>query len=123
MVTSPVTVVPIEQIFDIAQARSTLRAKIVHQRWPVMFNARASAVLTALGELILECRDTQCVAIKIEIIPSPRPGVKLYTTFRLSEEPPILWHQRLHNLKMAATDTEINDSGGRIEITTHVWIE
>jgi hypothetical protein len=123
MVTSPVTVVPIQQIFDIAQARSALRTKIVQQRWPIMFNARAAAVLTALGELILEGHDTQCV-VKIEIIANaPRCGVRLHTSFQMTEETPIQWDQRKLNLRIAAADTNIHELGKKVEVTTYVWLD
>jgi len=123
MVTSPVTVVPIQQIFDIAQARSTLRTKIVQQRWPIMFNARAAAVLTALGELILEGRDSQCV-VKIEIIANaPRCGVRLHTSFLMIEDSPIQWEQRKLNLRIAAADTNIHEAGHKVEVTTYVWLD
>ena len=123
MTTLPVTTVPIQQIFDLAQARSTLRTKIMHQRWPIMFNARASAVITALGELILESRDTRCVVIKIEIITDfKQQGVKLSTSFHVSDKTCIQWNNRKQNLNMASADTEIQEVGDKVEITMYVWI-
>jgi hypothetical protein len=123
MTTLPVTTVPIQQIFDLAQARSTLRTKIMQQRWPIMFNARASAVITALGELILESRDTRCVVIKIQIISDfDHQGVKLSTSFHVCDEARIHWNARKQNLKIASEDIEIQEAGDRVEITMYVWI-
>lgn len=61
-------VLPIEGTFDIARGRNTLRSHITACNWPPMFGARASALLTAIGELILYAGDGHMVVVRLEVI-------------------------------------------------------
>lgn len=57
--------VTIQGTFDIAKARNMLRKLVNTWDWPLTFGTSASAVLTALGELILHCQQSQSEATAI----------------------------------------------------------
>ena len=62
------TTIPIQGTFDIAKGRNSLRAHIAAQRWPPTFGARAAAVVTALGELILNVQGQNLVIVRMNVI-------------------------------------------------------
>jgi hypothetical protein len=59
---------PIEGTFDIARGRNTLRSYVIANNWTPMFGARAAALLTAIGELILYAGGGQMVIVKLNVI-------------------------------------------------------
>lgn len=62
------TVLPIEGTFDIARGRNTLRSHIMANNWTPMFGARAAALLTAIGELILYAGGGHIVIVRLNVI-------------------------------------------------------
>lgn len=59
---------PIEGTFDIARGRNTLRSHVIANNWTPMFGARAAALLTAVGELILYAGVSQMVVVRLNVI-------------------------------------------------------
>jgi hypothetical protein len=124
LASQPATAVPIQGTFDIAIARNTLRSKIVQQRWPIVFNARAATALTALGELILALDRSQTIVIQIETLTDEKKcGIQLSSQFRTPEKKPVQWEERKRSVKSAALDSEIDDSGSEVRIRIRIWVE
>lgn len=60
--------IPIEGTFDIARGRNALRSHVIANKWTPMFGARAAALLTAVGELILYAGGGQMVVVHLNVI-------------------------------------------------------
>lgn len=124
MAASTSTVVPIQGTFDIAQARSALRLKVAQRRLPTVFNARAAAAVTALGELILALNKSQPVLIKISTVDRGNVcGIELSTRFRIPEGKPPQWDDRKRSLERAATETFFDEDRDDVGITAYIWSE
>ena len=110
--------------FDLSLARNTLRRKIAEQHWPIIFNARAATVLTALSELILALDQTQLVMIEIETIEDmERHGVSLSSQFADPDNKPTQLKELIGNLQRTTADSEIHESGNQIQIRVYSWVE
>lgn len=59
----------VQGTFDIAKGRNLLRKLINDYRWSLTFGAHASAVLTAVGEMILQNQQTQVEPARLTLTP------------------------------------------------------
>lgn len=114
------TIVPIQGTYDIAMARNTLRTKIGQQGWPSVMNARASAALTALGEVILALNLHKPVLVKIELTDEVRKGICLISQLVICDKDAIRWDERKTNLSKVAS-SEIVEHGDNVQIRLSVW--
>lgn len=75
------SVIPIQGTFDVAKGRNSLRTEIARQCWPGTLNVRASATLTALGDLIVHSKPTSSVPVHVDFhLEGPRPGIHICCT-------------------------------------------
>lgn len=82
-------VLPIDGTFDIARGRNTLRSHLASHHWSPMFGARAAALLTAIGELILYAGGGHRVVLRLEVIEDgPDAGVRLSCDLHLPDDNP-----------------------------------
>ncbi len=117
------TTIPIQGTFDIALGRRTLRSKIAAQRWNPTFNARASAALTALGELILLGGTERVVPVRLIIIKGQQnEGVKLACTVSNIESGSERLYKVLDQLERAADNMEIEELSNGMQVALHVWL-
>lgn len=117
------TVVFIQGTFDVARARNVIRLKIAQQRRTPLYQAKAAAALTALGELILSTEPTLPISVRISDIDQPEStGIKLSTQFRVSEKKPVGWEEYSANLQRAA-ETIISEQGDLVDVTIFIQAE
>lgn len=114
------TTIPVEGTFDIARGRLSLRTHIAVYGWPPVFAARASAVLTAIGELILTSRANRVIPVKIEIITEDEDrGIAFDLALPLSAYA-TQWEQALSRVERAADGFDAQETASSMEISA--WI-
>lgn len=116
------TTIPVQGTFDIALGRKTLRANIVRQRWHPNFNARASAALTALGELILMGDTSRLVPIIVHILDQGNQhGIEMTCNVNASDIDDDRVDEATSRLERAADELLIDRSHHGIRVTVYIW--
>lgn len=118
-------VIPIEGTFDIAKGRSAIRSSITAHRWPVQMNARASALFTALGDLIVLNQQNELVLVQVEIEDETMTcGIQLSCT--VAAQPRHQFADQLINIesriRQAADRVDIADDGQSIHIIAYLFV-
>lgn len=118
-----VTTIPIEGTFDIARGRSSLRTHVAVHRWPPQFNARTSAALTALGELILACSPNRVVIIRLEVVADGEDkGIVFDMTLPSLEVDKLRLDQGLARIERAVDRLDIREFPNGMQVTAHVCV-
>jgi hypothetical protein len=119
-----VTTIPIAGTFDIAKGRSSLRTHVAIHRWPPQFNARSSAALTALGELILSCSPSRVVIVRLEVIADgDEQGILLDMTLPLSGGDRLRLEQGLARIERAVDRLDIREFSDSIQLSAQVCVQ
>jgi hypothetical protein len=117
------TTIPIQGTFDIAKGRSSLRTHIAVQRWPPTFGARAAAVLTALGELIINAGHHNMVIVRMIVIEDGNDaGVQFSCSIHLPEGEQRAFNESSDRLGRAADDVQIQDIAGNQQILASAFL-
>jgi hypothetical protein len=119
-----ITTIPIEGTFDIARGRSSLRTHIAVHRWPPVFAARASAVLTAIGELVLTSRVGQVVLVKMAVIAEGEDqGIHFDLVLPTPDIDTARLQQALTRIERAADGFVMRKIGENLEISAQVSVK
>jgi len=106
------TVIPIQGTFDIAKGRNALRTHIAANSWPTHFTVRASALLTALGDLILMSEHGHGVIVRADIVvDGGEPGIRLVCDLELSRVDASRLDHCKSRLNRASDQLELSSSG------------
>lgn len=118
------TVLPIQGTFDIAKGRNMLRTHIAVRSWSTQFNVRASALLTAIGELILTTDPDHLSLVKVEIVPQGKDaGIEMHTRCHLSHGDSRLIESTRQNLARVADRCELLIEDGEIVINAYLYVD
>ncbi len=118
------TTMVIEGTFDIARGRNSLRTHTARQRWPPVFVARATAALTALGELILSSQPEKPVVVQLNIIDRGHdPGVQFTCNIEPFNHTLPRLRKAQENLARATDDLDVHETANGIRISAHMLAE
>jgi hypothetical protein len=118
------TTLPIEGTFDIARGRSSLRTHIAVHRWPPVFGARASAVLTAIGELILASGVNRVILVRMGVIPEGEDqGISFELALPSQDVNMTRVRQASVRVERAADGFDMRETGYSLEIAAQVSIK
>ena len=111
------TVILIHAEFDIARGCKTLRSHITSLRWQPVVGARATAALTAMGDLILNSHSGELVPVNLTIQNSgSRLGIELGCSFYLPNgETPEVCDGR-QRLDRASDEMDFYETSGNIQV-------
>lgn len=116
------TTIPIQGTFDIAKGRNSLRAHVAAQNWPPTFGARAAAVLTALGEFILQANRHNLVIVRMNVIEDgDEVGVQFTCSVQIPDGASAGLQQAEDRLSRAADQLEMQEIAHSMQITAGVW--
>lgn len=116
-----ITTIPIEGTFDIARGRLSLRTHTAIHGWPPVFAARASAVLTAIGELIIASGANRVIPVKMGVVAeSEDQGLTFELSLPAQDANSSQWETALARVDRAADSMSTRDIANNIEIST--WI-
>ena len=117
------TTLPIQGTFDIAKGRNSLRTHIASQRWAPAFGARAAAVLTALGELILHTNRHGLVIVRITIVEEGvDAGVHFECNIQSPEGETRQFNEAHERLQRASDHLEMREIATNIQVCTIVYV-
>ena len=117
------TTIPIQGTFDIAKGRSSLRTHVAAQRWSPTFGARAAAVLTALGELILNAGRHNMVIVRMIIIEDGKDaGVQFSCSIHLPEGEQGVFNDSYDRLGRAADDVQTQEIAGNLQVSATAFL-
>jgi hypothetical protein len=117
------TVILVHAEFDIARGCKALRAHITAQNWKPTVAARATAALTAMGDLILNSSSAELVPINLTLNNAHKnPGINLVCNLYLpdSERPEI--QEAVQRLGRATDTLDIYETAGNLQITAHLKV-
>ena len=118
------TTIPIQGTFDIAKARHVVRTAVILRRWPITFNARVAAAITALGEIIIATGSGSATPLRIEILDQEfKQGISLQ--FSLIGTDLDLSSLRAKQSRLASAVDEMNVEGraNRLEIAVALHLQ
>jgi len=118
------TVILVHAEFDIARGCKLLREYVAAQNWKPVVGARATAALTALGDLILNSGSNELVPINIAIMNSGmKASVELGCNLYLpnSDTPKI--HEAKQRLARATSAVDIYETAGNFQILARLYVE
>lgn len=116
------TVVPIQGTFDIAKGRNSLRTHIAVQHWPATFGAHASALLTALGELILSSGQGYLVPVQMFFEEGDEGvGIRFVCAIPMHNIDSNKFQNIISRLERASDTLNIKEDGIRVHITACLW--
>lgn len=116
------TTIPIQSTFDIARGRNSLRTHIAAQRWTPVFGARASAALTALGELILYAEINNVVVVRLRIVEvNGAGGIELMCAVA-GDTHNERFTEAQTRLRRAVDELEMEDGYNGLQITARLWM-
>jgi len=118
------TVILVHAEFDIARGCKLLREHVAAQNWKPMIGARATAALTALGDLILNSDSSELVPINITINNSGgSAGIELGCNLYLpnSDSPKV--HEARQRLERATSAVDIYETAGNFQIMACLYVE
>jgi hypothetical protein len=117
------TVVPIQGTFDIAKGRNSLRTHIAVQHWPATFGAHASALLTALGELILSSGEGYLVPVQMFFEDGDdAAGIRFVCAIPMYNIDSNKFQDIISRLERASDTIDIKEDGVRLHIAVGLWI-
>ena len=118
------TVILVHADFDIARGCKLLRTHVAAQQWKPIVGARATAALTALGDLILNSNSTDLVPINIAVINSNESsGIELGCNLYLpNSDNPIIQEAR-QRLARATSEIDIYETAGNFQITACLYVD
>ena len=117
------TVILVHADFDIARGCKALRSYVAAQSWKPAVAARATAALTAMGDLILNSDSAELVPINLTINNvSKNAGIALICNLYLPDihTPHIL--EAVQRLKRATDSLDIYETAGNVQITAHLHV-
>ena len=118
-----VTTVPIQGTFDIAKARHVVRTAVNLKRWPITFNARVGAALTALGEIIIMASAGGGVSVRIEVLDQgARQGISLQCSLAVTAANLPDLQDRQKRLSAAVDELKVQRRAGLLEITVLLYL-
>ena len=118
------TVILVHAEFDIARGCKLLRSYVAAQRWQPVFGARATAAMTALGDLILSSGSNALVPINITVINAgDHAGIELGCNLYLpgSDKPEI--QEARQRLTRATSAIDVYETAGNFQITACLYVE
>ena len=118
------TVILVHAEFDIARGCKLLRSYVAAQRWKPVFGARATAAMTALGDLILSSGTNALVPINITVVNAgDHVGIELGCNLYLpgSDRPEIL--EAKQRLARATSAIDVYETAGNFQITACLYVE
>ena len=117
------TVIPIQGTFDVAKGRNSLRTHIAVQRWPANFGARASALLTALGDLILSSGQGHLVPVQMFFENNDGTvGIRFNCAIPLHNIASERFQDIVSRLERASDTINVKEDGIRIHIIVCLWM-
>lgn len=118
------TVILVHAEFDIARGCKMIRAHVAAQDWKPTVGARASAALTALGDLILNSDTSELVSINLAIInTSAEPGIQFGCNLYLPNRSRPQIQEAWQRLERATDALDVYETGGNVQISAHLCIE
>ncbi|MCU0513727.1 MAG: hypothetical protein MUE40_14300 [Anaerolineae bacterium] len=112
MMTADSITITIEGTFDIARGRNELRKLVNEQGWSLPFGTRASAILTAMGELVLQCQPhSDHARIILNVVRQGAvPHLEMVCRCRLTGQPSGAFDQARERLQSSAPEVKIDHS-------------
>jgi hypothetical protein len=115
------TVILVHAEFDIARGCKTLRSHIASQNWKPVVGARATAALTAMGDLILNSHSGELVPVNLTIQGSgQKAGIELGCSFYMpnGETPEIA--EAKQRLERATDVMDFYETAGNVQVVARL---
>lgn len=115
-------IIPVQGTFDIARGRNLLRTHIAAHRWSPCEGARAGALLTALGELIMSAQSSCAIPVEVAIVSGP-PQQELWMrcTVALANLPLEMLASLEDRIHRAADRVQVTYQPHHICVTAHLY--
>jgi len=116
-------VLPIQESFDIARGRNSIRTLISLRHWPVTFVARAATGLTALGELLLLTGNSRVIPVRAEILGNDQgSGIVLDCRLDLQATSLPQWEEKLDKLTRAVDELIVEADNAHVVLKAFVYV-
>ena len=114
------TIITIKKPIDITVARNFLRKWIAGTEWTPTCRARAAAVLTIFGELILNSETTGTINVSLLKWHAP-PGIELKSTIKASGDHTAYIMEMEDRLKRVTDESEVAMQGQCVVVSARIW--
>lgn len=118
------TVILVHAEFDIARGCKMLRTHVASQHWKPAIAARGTAILTAMGDLILSSRSSDLVAVNLTIHNTGQaPNIQMTCHLYLPHIHTPQVEAIIQRMRRASDHLDLYETAGNVEISARLDVK